>query len=260
MAKCALITGGAKRLGRAMALYLAQNEYDVAIHYATSQEDANDTVASIKALGKNAIMLRADLTNEREFTDLIACAAQNLGGALSILINNASIFEYDSFETATRMTWDRHMESNLRAAFLLSQKFSKQAPKAIRDGNGELKAQSSIVNIIDQRVRKLTPEFATYTLAKSALWTMTQTAARAFAPNIRVNAIGPGPTLRAKSQSQEHFQMQRNATILNRGANLDDITHALGFLISAPAITGQLICVDGGQSLAWNTPDIGKVE
>ena len=152
------------------------------------------------------------------------------------------------------------MESNLRAPFVLTQAFAAQAPAAIKDAADEPKAQALIVNMIDQRVQKLTPDFMSYTLAKMGLWALTRTAAQGLAPHVRVNAIGPGPTLQGIRQSDEHFARQRAATILHRGANASDVTAALGFFIDAPAVTGQMISVDGGQHLAWLTPDVLGVE
>ena len=245
----ALITGGAKRLGREMALYVAARGYDVAVHYASSQAAADEVVAEIQALGCKAKALPADLLIEAEVQELLPAAAAALGGPITCLINNASIFEYDTLETATRTSWDRHIESNLRAPFVLSQAFAAQLPKVQMDANNEPLAQGLIVNMIDQRVRKLTPEFASYTIAKMGLWALTQTAAQALAPHVRVNAIGPGPTLQGARQTLEHFQKQRENTVLTRGANPSDITAALGYFIDAPAITGQLLCVDGGQHL-----------
>ena len=256
----ALITGGAKRLGREMALYVAARGYDVAVHYASSQAAADEVVAEIQALGCKAKALPADLLIEAEVQELLPAAAAALGGPITCLINNASIFEYDTLETATRTSWDRHIESNLRAPFVLSQAFAAQLPKAQMDANNEPLAQGLIVNMIDQRVRKLTPEFASYTIAKMGLWALTQTAAQALAPHVRVNAIGPGPTLQGARQTLEHFQKQRKNTVLTRGANPSDITAALGYFIDAPAITGQLLCVDGGQHLCWQTPDILGIE
>lgn len=256
MATRALVTGGGARLGRAMALYLAKRGCDVAVHYATSRDGAEAVVSEIEALGCKAAALQADLLVEEETQALIAAASEALGGALDLLINNASIFEYDTIQTATRVSWDRHLESNLRAPYLLTQDFAKQAPKARLDEQGEPQAQALVINMLDQRVRKLTPEFSTYTIAKMGLWALTQTAAQGLAPDVRVNAIGPGPTLIGARQSQEHFDRQRQATILQRGSNPSDITAALGFLMDAPGVTGQVICVDGGQHLGWQTPDI----
>ncbi len=256
----ALVTGGAKRLGREMALYLAARGYDVAVHYASSQAAADAVVDEIRALGCKAQALPADLLIEAEMQGLLPAASQALGGPVTCLINNASIFEYDNVETATRNSWDRHMESNLRAPFVLTQAFAAQLPKAQMDANNEPIAQGLIINMIDQRVRKLTPEFASYTIAKMGLWALTQTTAQGLAPHVRVNAIGPGPTLQGARQSLEHFQKQRKNTVLTRGANPSDITAALGYFIDSPAVTGQLLCVDGGQHLAWQTPDILGIE
>ncbi len=256
----ALVTGAARRLGRAMALYLAGRGMDVAIHYAGSQAEAASAAQEARALGVRAEILQADLTDEDGMQGLVPAAAQALGGPLSVLINNASIFEYDNFTTATRQSWDRHLESNLRAPFVLTQAFAAQAPRALRDAGGEPRAQALIVNMIDQRVLKLTPEFSSYTIAKMGLWALTRTAAQGLAPDVRVNAIGPGPTLQGARQSAAHFAAQRAATVLQRGAGPDDICAALGYLLDAPGVTGQLICVDGGQHLAWQTPDVLGVE
>lgn len=256
----ALVTGAGKRLGRAMALYLAGRGYDVAVHYAGSQAGADATVAEIIAMGRRAVALQADLLVEAQTETLIPRAVAQLGGPLTLLINNASIFEYDTITTATRQSWDRHIESNLRAPFVLSQAFAAQAPQAVPDAAGEPVAQAMILNMIDQRVLKLTPEFMSYTIAKMGLWALTQTSAQALAPHIRVNAIGPGPTLQGARQSVEHFAKQRASTILQRGVNPADITAALGFFLDAPAVTGQLLCMDGGQHLAWKTPDILGLE
>lgn len=260
MTGAALVTGGATRLGRAIALYLASRGMPVAVHYNTSATAAQDVVADITKNGHIAAALQADLLDEAQTQALLPAAAKLLNQPITCLINNASIFEYDNIETATRTSWDRHMDSNLRAPFVLTQALAAQAPEAAMDGDGEPVAQALVINMIDQRVRKLTPEFMTYTLAKMGLWAFTQTAAQALAPRVRVNAIGPGPTLKGARQSEAHFQAQRAATVLNRGANPSDITAALGYFMDAPAVTGQLLCVDGGQHLAWQTPDVLGVE
>ena len=254
----ALVTAGARRLGRAMALYLARRGHDVAIHYHSSAEDAEATAAEIRALGVRADIFAADLL-DLDQTETLVERAQKALGPLTVLVNNASIFEYDNLASATRNSWDRHMGSNLRAPFILTQAFARQAPKADRSGD-EPRAQALVVNMIDQRVRKPTPEFMTYSLAKAGLWWLTQTSAQALAPDIRVNAIGPGPTLQGSRQSDDHFARQRAATILQRGAGPGDICAALGYLLDADSVTGQLICVDGGQHLGWRTPDVLGVE
>ncbi len=256
----ALVTGAGKRLGRAMALYLAGRGYDVAVHYSASQAEAEETVAEIIAIGRHAVALHADLLDEAQTGALVAMATNALGGPLTLLVNNASIFEYDTVQTGTRSSWDRAMESNLRAPFVLTQGFAAQAPKAVPDANGEPVAQALIVNMIDQRINKLTPEFTSYTIAKMGLWALTRTAAQGLAPDVRVNAIGPGPTMKGARQSEKHFADQRAATILQRGSDASGICAALGYFIDAHAVTGQIICVDGGQHLAWKTADILGVE
>ncbi len=256
----ALVTGAGKRLGRAMALELARHGYDVAVHYASSQEGADAAVAEIEAIGRAAVALQADLLKEDDTQSLLPRAAGALGGPITVLINNASVFEYDNIESATRESWDRHLESNLRAPFVLTQALAAQAPEAVIDAGGEPVAQSLVINMLDQRIRKLTPEFMSYTIAKMGLWALTRTAAQALAPAVRVNGIGPGPTLRGGRQSEAHFARQRGATVLNRGSDLDDICAALAYYLSAKTVTGQVICVDGGQHLAWQTPDVLGVE
>ncbi|WP_147112881.1 SDR family oxidoreductase [Tateyamaria sp. syn59] len=256
----ALVTGAGHRLGRAMAVYLAGRGYDVAVHYASSDVGARETVAQIEKAGKRAVALQADLTDEGDTQALFGKAVEALSGPITCLINNASIFEYDTVETATRTSWDRHIESNLRAPFVLTQAMAAQGLEAAQDDMNEPLAPGLIVNMIDQRVRKLTPEFMTYTLAKMGLWALTQTSAQALTPAIRVNAIGPGPTLQGGRQSTEHFAKQRAATVLGRGSNPSDIVGALCYFLDAPGVTGQLLCVDGGQHLAWETPDVIGVE
>ena len=251
----ALVTGAAKRLGRHMALYLAERGHDVAIHYAGSQDDAERTAADARALGVRAQLFQADLLDPDATAALVPQVAQAMG-QLGVLVNNASVFDYDNIHSATMQDWDRNIGSNLRAPFQLIQAFAAQAPKAKPDENGEPQAQALVVNMVDQRVLKPTPEFMTYSLAKAGLWALTRTAAQALAPDIRVNAIGPGPTLVGAHQSATEFAAQRDATILRRGAEPDDIVAALGYLLDAKAVTGQLICVDGGQHLAWQTPDV----
>jgi NAD(P)-dependent dehydrogenase (short-subunit alcohol dehydrogenase family) len=252
----ALVTGAGKRLGRAMALYLAQRGYDLAVHYASSADGAAEVVAQAQAMGRKAQAFQADLLQEDEAASLFPTVAAAFDSPVTCLVNNASVFEYDRLETVTRDSWDRHLNSNLRAPFLLTQAMATQVPAAVRDENNELLAQGLIVNMVDQRVRKLTPEFMSYTLAKMGLWTLTQTTALALAPHVRVNAIGPGSTLIGARQTQEHFNAQRERSILQRGANVRDITAALGFFLDSPAVTGQLLCSDGGQHMAWETPDI----
>lgn len=256
----ALVTGAGARLGQAMALYLGARGYDVAVHFASSQSGADETVEGLRAMGRNAVALQANLLDEDETQALLPAAAKALGGPITCLVNNASIFEYDNLTTATRDGWDRHIGSNLRAPFVLTQALAAQAPKARIDDYAEPVASALVINMLDQRVHKLTPEFMTYTIAKMGLWAFTQTAAQALAPDVRVNGIGPGPTLKGHRQSQAHFDNQRAATVLGRGANASDITAALGYFLDADAVTGQMITVDGGQHLGWETPDVLGVE
>jgi len=256
----ALVTGAGARLGQAMALYLGQRGYDVAVHYAGSEVGAQETVAQLAAMGRNGVALQADLLDETATQALLGRAANALGGPLMCLVNNASIFEYDNIESGTRQSWDRHMESNLRAPFVLTQNFAAQVPDPDTDDQGEPVAKGLVINMLDQRIHKLTPEFMSYTIAKMGLWAMTRTTAQALAPRVRVNGIGPGPTLQGHRQSKGHFDRQRAATVLKRGANPSDITAALGYFLDAPAVTGQMLAVDGGQHLAWETPDVLGVE
>ena len=256
----ALVTGGARRLGRAMAEALARRGYDIALHYHGSAEEADGAAAAMRAHGVNVACIEADLLDIDQTAQLLPRAVKALGGPFDVLINNASIFEHDRIGTITPESWDRHINSNLRAPVFLTQAFAEQAPEAATDPAGEPLARACVVNLIDQRVRKLTPEFASYTLAKTGLWAFTRTAAQALAPRIRVNAIGPGPTMQGARQSAAHFAAQRAATVLTRGSNPEDIVRAMEFILDSPALTGQLLCIDGGQHLAWQTPDVLGVE
>jgi len=256
----ALVTGAGKRIGREIALALGRRGFDVAVHFAGSAEEAEATAGEIRALGRKAAALGADLLDEAAAQALVPRATEALGGPLNVLVNNASIFEHDTIRSATRETWDRHMGSNLRAPFVLIQNFAAQAPPVERDAAGEPLAQALVVNMVDQRVWKPTPEFMTYSLAKAGLWALTRTAAQALAPQIRVNAIGPGPTVQGVRQTAGHFDRQRKATILGRGAGPADVVAALGFFLDSPSVTGQMIAVDGGQHLGWQTPDVLGIE
>lgn len=256
----ALVTGAGQRLGQAMAVYLAGRGYEVAVHYATSKDGAEETLALIEKAGGRGFILQADLLDDQQTEALFEQARNTFNGNITCLVNNASIFEYDDICSATRQSWDRHMQSNLRAPFILTQCMANQGLAPVADVAGEPQASGVIVNMIDQRVRKLTPEFMTYTLAKMGLWALTKSSAQALAPAIRVNAIGPGPTLQGARQSAQHFAEQRQNTVLQRGANPQDISAALGFILDAPALTGQLLCIDGGQHLSWQTPDVLSVE
>ena len=252
----ALVTGAAKRLGRDMALYLAKRGHDVAIHYATSADAAETLARQVRDIGRRAVLIRADLLDESALPQIVPQAVAELGAPLNVLVNNASVFEEDSIATATRDSWDRHMMSNLRAPFVLTQALAAQCPNPVPDAAGEPVAQGLVVNMIDQKVLKLTPLHMTYSLAKMGLWAFTRMAAQDLAPRIRVNAIGPGPTLQAAGQPDAAWFDLRRSTALHRGANPSDICAALGFFLDAPAVTGQILCIDGGQHLAWQTPDV----
>ena len=252
----ALITGAAVRVGRAIALDLAADGWDVAIHYNGSAEQAEDTANEARALGVRAETVAADLLVEAEVAGLVDRAAGALGGPLSLLVNNASIFEAETLETMTRESWDRAIESNLRAPVKLTQDFAAQAPKAVLDDRGEPVARSVVINLIDQRVLKPTPMFLSYFIAKSGLLAFTRSSAQALAPDIRVAGIGPGPTLVATEQSDTHFARQRAACLLGRGSDPEDITAAVRFIIANKSFTGQMLAIDGGQHLVWQTPDV----
>jgi len=250
MTDVALVTGAGKRLGRAMALGLAARGIPVAVHYNSGGAAADEVVDLIAAQGGTAVALPANLSDEEAVAALVPEASAALGSPLSILVNSASTFENDEIDTMTRDSWDLHMEVNLRAPVHLAQHFAAGRPE--RPTNNGL-----IVNLIDQPVKKPNPLFLTYTASKAALMNMTVTLAQALGPRgIRVNGIGPGPTLRNKRQSEEDWRIQNETTILGHGATPGDIVAALNFLIDAPAVTGQMIAVDGGQHLTWQTPDV----
>jgi NAD(P)-dependent dehydrogenase (short-subunit alcohol dehydrogenase family) len=246
MLKNVLVTGAAKRLGRAIALDLAAHGWNVAIHYNTSEEDADSAAQAVRAFGAEAAILKCDLSKESETATLVERAVREIG-LLTALINSASLFENDDWQTASRKTWDDHIEINLRAPLLLSQLFAKQLPE---NTNG------NIINIIDQRVLKPTPQFLSYSVSKAGLYWLTTTLAQGMGPRIRVNAVGPGPTLKNPRQSADDFNRQRDATILGRGAEPADICAAVRYLLAAEAVTGQMLAVDGGQHLIWQTPDV----
>ena len=252
----ALITGAAVRVGQAIALDLAACGWDVAIHYNGSEAPARATADEARAFGVEAQAVQADLLREAEVETLVGRAAEALGGPLSLLVNNASIFEAETIDTMTRESWDRAIESNLRAPVKLTQDFAAQAPRAVPDDRGEPVAQSVVINLIDQRVLKPTPMFMSYFIAKSGLYAFTRSAAQALAPDIRVAGIGPGPTLAATEQTDAHFARQRAACLLGRGSDPEDITAAVRFILESKSFTGQMLAIDGGQHLVWQTPDV----
>ena len=239
--KAALLTGGARRIGRALALALAGDGFAVAVHHRNSHAAAEDLVALIRNKGGAAVALAADLGDEAAVGTLLSRAEQALG-PIGCLVNNAGVFVNDTVETATRASWELHLAVNLRAPFLLIQDFATRLPKS---------AGGVVVNLLDQRVWSLTPYFVSYTLSKAGLWTLTQTMALALAPRIRVNGIGPGPALPSPRQSAEEFARQCATMPLRRGTSPQEIAAALRFILSAPAVTGQMIALDGGQHLGW---------
>lgn len=240
--RTALVTGAARRIGAAIARALAASGYAVAVHHRGSAADADALVADIARAGGKAVALGADLAREDEVAALMARAGAALG-PIGVLVNNASVFERDEALTATRESWDRHMEVNLRAPFVLSQALARQLPA---------RAAGAIVNILDQRVENLTPHFTSYTLTKSGLWTLTRTLALAFAPRIRVNGVAPGPVLASTRQSAAQFAAQAAATPLGRAPKPEEVAAAVLFLLDAPSVTGQMLAVDGGQHLQWS--------
>ncbi len=249
--RTALVTGAAHRIGRAIALDLGRNGWAVAVHCGRSKPEADVVTSEIRAAGGTATTLQAGLGVESEAQSLVARAAEALG-PVGLLVNSAAAFEADSALSVTRESWDTHMETNLRAPFVLSQ----QMATALQ---GMTNAEGIIINMLDQRVRNLTPNFISYTLSKTGLWTLTRTLAMALAPDIRVNAIGPGPTLKSERQSEEQFQKQWRSVPLQHGPDVSEICDAVGYLIAAPSVTGQMIAVDGGEHLGWTQPSRGVV-
>src|SRR5258708_39096227 len=248
--KTVLITGAGERMGRAIALDLARHGWNIGLHFNSSEKEARATEADARTSGVKVALLKADLSQERESAALVERAVKELG-PLSALVNSASIFESDEWYSADRASWDKHMETNLRAPFVLSQQFARQVP---RTGHG------AIVNLIDQRVLKPTPQFISYSVSKAALFWLNTTLAQALAPRVRVNAVGPGPVMRNERQSAADFDRQRESTLLGRGAEPQDLCEAVRYLLAAANVTGQMIAVDGGQHLIWQTPDVGVKE
>jgi NAD(P)-dependent dehydrogenase (short-subunit alcohol dehydrogenase family) len=239
--RAALVTGGGKRLGRAIALTLAEAGFDVAIHCNASLADATATEAEIRRLGRRSVILRADLSREDQVRPLIPDATAALG-PIGVLVNNASTFERDDWHDATRHSWDRHIEPNLRAPFVLIQALAQALPKA-REG--------VVINMLDMRVWSITPHFVSYTVSKFGLWALTQSMALALAPRIRVNGIGPGPALPNTRQTPEQFARQAASVPLGRGPAIGEVGRAAMAILTMPSMTGQMIALDGGQHLQW---------
>jgi NAD(P)-dependent dehydrogenase (short-subunit alcohol dehydrogenase family) len=239
--RAALITGGAQRIGRAIALALAEAGFAIALHCHTSVAAAETTCADIRNAGGRCVVLRADLANEAEVVRLLPQAIAAVG-PIGVLVNNASPFERDEWHDATRTSWDAHIEPGLRAPFVLMQHFARALP-------GD--AEGVVVNMLDQRVWSITPHFVSYTVAKAGLWALTQSMALALAPRIRVNGIGPGPALPNTRQTEQQFARQSASVPLGHGTGPDEIARAVLAILALPAMTGQMLALDGGQHLQW---------
>ncbi|MGF6172159.1 SDR family oxidoreductase [Ensifer sp. 4252] len=247
--KAALVTGGAKRIGKAIVEDLAAHGFAVAIHANGSLDEAKALAASLAKKGVVAVAVKADLTDTQETLALMAQASEALG-PIDLIVNNASLFKKDSLDAFDEAVWDRHFALHVKAPSLLARDFARQLPRGV---------SGLVVNVIDQRVWSPNPRFYSYMLSKSALWTATQTMAQTLAPDIRVNGIGPGPTLPNERQDPRDFQAQVDALILRRGPALGEFGRTIRFLFDTPSITGQMIALDGGQHLAWETPDIREI-
>lgn len=242
----ALVTGAGTRLGRAMAEALAADGWAVAVHYRSSSDEAEAVAGAIRAAGGQAEIIGCDLADEAARAPFWGQIAAILGEPVTLLVNSASTFANDSAASHTRQDWDLHFEPNLRAPVHLAQLFAQTLPEGER---------GLVVNLVDQKVLKPDPRYFTYTLSKAALWQATRILAQALAPRVRVNAIGPGPTLQSVHQTAEQFAAEKAATLTGQGSAPEEIVRALRYLISASSVTGQMIACDGGQHLMWQTPD-----
>lgn len=241
--RAVLVTGGAARLGRAIALAFAECGFAVAIHCRHGHEEAQQTMETIEAIGVKGVLLEADLSQEHEVAGLVGRAEAAIG-PLGVLVNNASTFERDEWHDADRASWDRHIEPNLRAPFRLMQDFARGLPAD---------AEGMVLNMLDQRVWSLTPHFVSYSLSKAGLWALTQSMALALAPQrIRVNAIGPGPALPSPRQSEAQFRAQCESVPLGRGTSPGEVARAALSLLCLPSVTGQMLALDGGQHMQWH--------
>ena len=243
-----IITGGATRIGAAIAEKLSGPNVEMVIHYNNSKSAAEKLKKKLSLMGSEIYLIRGDLSKETDLNKIIKFAKNKLK-YFDCLINNASLFENDKIENFTSDSWGRHLRTNLRTPALLSKVFAKNTKSK----------NNNIINIIDQRVFKLTPFFFSYTISKTGLYTLTKTSAMSLAPNVRVNGIAPGPTLKNKRQSDKHFKKQYLSTPLRKQVDVQEICNAVDFFIKNRSITGQVIAIDSGQSLNWQTPDvIGK--
>ena len=240
-----IITGGATRIGAAIAEKLSGPRKEIIIHFNKSKLKAENLKKKLSKKGTKVYLIKGDLSVEKDVNKIVKFSKSKLK-YFDCLINNASLFENDKIENFTTDSWGKHLRTNLRTPALLSKEFAKN----IRGKN------NNIINIIDQRVFKLTPHFFSYTISKTGLYTLTKTSAMSLAPNIRVNGIAPGPTIKNKRQSEKHFKKQYMATPLRRQVDVEQICNAVDFFIKNRSITGQVISVDSGQSLNWQTPDI----
>ena len=246
-ARKVIITGAATRIGAAIAKKLSGPNIEIVIHYNKSKSKAEKLKIDLEKKGSKIYLVKADLSKENDIKRMLKFSKSKLK-YFDCLINNASLFENDKLENFTIKSWDSHLKTNLIAPALLSQGFAKN----IKGKN------NNIINIIDQRVFKLTPHFFSYTLSKSGLYTLTKTSAMSLAPHIRVNGIAPGPTIKNKRQSKKHFKKQYISTLLKRQTDVQEICNAIDFLIKNMSITGQVLAIDSGQNLNWQTPDVIK--
>ena len=240
-----IITGAATRIGAAIAKKLSGPNIEIVIHYNKSKSKAEKLKKDLEKKGSKIYLLKADLNKVNEVQKILKFSKSKLR-YFDCLINNASIFENDKLENFTAKSWGNHLKTNLKAPALLSQGFAKN----IRNKN------NNIINIIDQRVFKLTPYFFSYTLSKTGLYTLTKTSAMSLAPSIRVNGIAPGPTIKNQRQTDKHFKKQYLATPLKKQVHVNEICNAVDFFIKNSSITGQVLAIDSGQNLNWQTPDI----
>jgi len=237
-----LITGAATRVGKAMALHFAEKGWNIALHYFRSSSKAKELKKIIEQNWVKVALIKADLKNSKQVEKIVPLAKKKLG-AIDCLINNAALFEKDDIANFTTKSWNDHFNINLLAPTILTKQFAKQASK---------KTVSNIINIIDQRIFNLTPFFMSYTISKSGLQTLTKTMAMRLGPNIKVNAIAPGPTIKSKRQTDRHFRNQVKSTLLKKSVRLEDICDTVEFLINNNSITGQIVAVDSGQNLSRN--------